>query len=208
MFNFNRSFVLLVESPSIVSTGVWNYLWSRWTAVFKEVLIVRGRKHRESISVGPAYCMPPFILLITAKKNVKYPDVHMHRRCNKLFRFVKANLTHELLVQDSMRRLSILCSYFHLTLFPFVTSSSTEGDWRNSARRNSHSHSAFAALGNYYPIYPTIRIHCRPGVCYHTNSWNTDFHIVWICIQIFPYNEALRFVTPLGRSRKTRWDWN
>jgi hypothetical protein len=56
------------------------------------------------------------------KKSLKYPDVHMHRRFSELFRFVELNnFSHQLLLQDRMRRSSILCSYFHVTVFPFPT---------------------------------------------------------------------------------------
>jgi hypothetical protein len=95
-----------LDRAATLSSGFWHYSWSKWTAVFREVLVVRGTKHREYISVGPAYCISPPILLITAK-NRKYLDV-THA----------STLQRTLPVCESELHPSTSCSRFHAT---FVT---------------------------------------------------------------------------------------
>jgi hypothetical protein len=71
---------------------------------------------------------------------------------------------------------AVFVSSFILLLFPSYATSPfiiDKRNWRKSELSNIYSHSADAALGNYYPIYPTVGIHCRSDGRYRANSLNT-----------------------------------
>jgi hypothetical protein len=132
------------------------------------------------------------------------------------------NFTQQPLIPDSMRCLSVpsSCYCFLLTQLPLSDFIVDRRNWRKSELNNIYSHSSDATLGNYYPIYPTVGIHCRSDNRYRANILNTapvPRYMNMYVYRHFHNVNALRFVRPLLYKRVdifwpvsftvSAWEW-